>query len=134
MRQPAVSPRGFKRAVTEDIAPIYLDTHYNLYPDSPVAEETLQVIGAAMAETGIVELGRLGLSRREWMVAVERRGQRGAARCRRPPGDAVRSVASRGMRRRDGRDRSRDQRTGSFDRTAYRDRYQAALRELIKPR
>src|SRR5207248_6799661 len=53
-----------------------------------------------MAETGIVELGRLALSRREWMVAVERRGQRGAlhiARCRRPPGGAVRSVASRGM-------------------------------------
>src|SRR5207253_2654972 len=33
-----------------------------------------------------------------------------------------------GCRRRDGRDRSRDQGTGSFDRTAYRDRYQAALR------
>ena len=60
-------PRG-------DLDPVYLDTPYYLYPDGPVAEETLRVIGAAMAETGVVGLGRLTLSRRERMVAVEPRG------------------------------------------------------------
>ena len=35
-------PRG-------DLDPVYLDTPYYLYPDGPVAEETLGVIGAAMA-------------------------------------------------------------------------------------
>src|ERR1700760_3779279 len=60
-------PRG-------DLDPVYLDTPYYLYPDGPVAEETLQVIGAALAEAGVVGLGRLTLSRRERMVAIEPRG------------------------------------------------------------
>jgi non-homologous end joining protein Ku len=30
--------------------PVYLDTPYYLYPDGPVAEEKIGVIGAAMAE------------------------------------------------------------------------------------
>jgi Ku protein len=123
-------PRG-------DLDPVYLDTPYNLYPDGPVAEETLGVIGAAMAEAGVVGLGRLTLSRRERMVAVEPRGTGMALfmlrRCRRGPGGAVRRRRE-GSRRRDGRDRSRDHRsaTGSFDPTTYRDRYQEALRELIE--
>jgi DNA end-binding protein Ku len=54
--------------------PVYHDTPYYLYPDGPMAEETLRVIGAAMAEAGVVGLGRLTLSRRERMVAVEPRG------------------------------------------------------------
>src|SRR5437763_1862941 len=60
-------PRG-------DLDPVYLDTPYYLYPEGPVAEETLGVIGAAMAEAGVVGLGPLTLSRRERMVAVEPRG------------------------------------------------------------
>ncbi|MBV9551759.1 MAG: hypothetical protein JO032_03090 [Alphaproteobacteria bacterium] len=36
-----------------------------------MAEETLGVIGAAMAGAGVVGLGPLTLSRRERMVAVE---------------------------------------------------------------
>jgi hypothetical protein len=42
--------------------------------DGPIAAETLRVIGAAMAEVGVVGLGRLTLSRRERMVMVEPRG------------------------------------------------------------
>src|SRR5438270_6813995 len=38
----------------------------------PIAVETLRVIGEAMAEAGVVELGRLTLTRRERMVAVDR--------------------------------------------------------------
>ena len=57
-----------------DIDPVYFDSPYYLYPDGPIAVETLRVIGAAMAETGVVGLGRLTLSRRERMVMVEPRG------------------------------------------------------------
>src|ERR1700731_385030 len=38
-------PRG-------NIDPVYFDSPYYLYPDGPIAVETLQVIGAAIAEAG----------------------------------------------------------------------------------
>ena len=61
------APRG-------DLDPVYFDSSYYLYPDGPIAVEALRVIGAAMAEGGVVGLGRLTLSRRERMVVVEPRG------------------------------------------------------------
>src|SRR3954466_2169712 len=54
--------------------PVYFDSPYYLYPDGPIAVEALRVIGAAMAQAGVVGLGRLTLSRRERMVMVEPRG------------------------------------------------------------
>src|SRR5207302_7007257 len=45
-----------------------------LYPDGQMALEAVQVIGAAMADAGVVGIGRLTLSRRERMVMVEPRG------------------------------------------------------------
>ena len=123
-------PRG-------DLDPVYLDTPYYLYPDGPVAEETLRVIGAAMAEAGVVGLGRLTLSRRERMVAVEPRGA-GMALFMLRAADEVRVAQFGGVER----DLDAEmvaiaraiigQRTGSFDPAAYRDRYQEALRELIE--
>ena len=123
-------PRG-------DLDPVYLDTPYYLYPDGPVAEETLGVIGAAMAEAGVVGLGRLTLSRRERMVAVEPRGT-GMALFMLRAADEVRAAQFGGGER----DLDAEmvaiaraiigQRTGSFDPTTYRDRYQEALRELIE--
>jgi Ku protein len=59
-------PRG-------DLDPVYFDSSYYLFPDGP-AVEALRVIGAAMAEAGVVGLGRLTLSRCERMVMVEPRG------------------------------------------------------------
>ena len=123
-------PRG-------DLDPVYLDTPYYLYPDGPVAEETLRVIGAAMAEAGVVGLGRLTLSRRERMVAVEPRGA-GMALFMLRAADEVRAAQFGDVER----DLDAEmvaiaraiigQRTGSFDPTTYRDRYQEALRELIE--
>ena len=123
-------PRG-------DLDPVYLDTPYYLYPDGPVAEETLRVIGAAMAEAGVLGLGRLTLSRRERMVAVEPRGG-GMALFMLRAADEVRAAQFGGVER----DLDAEmvaiaraivgQRTGSFDPTTYRDRYQEALRELIE--
>ena len=60
-------PRG-------ELDPVYFDRPNYLYPDGPIAVETLRVIGAVMAEAGVVGLGRLTLSRRERMVMVEPRG------------------------------------------------------------
>ena len=123
-------PRG-------DLDPVYLDTPYYLYPDGPVAEEVLGVIGAAMAEAGVVGLGPLTLSRRERMVAVEPRGT-GMALFMLRAADEVRAAQFGGVER----DLDAEmvaiaraiigQRTGSFDATTYRDRYQEALRELIE--
>jgi DNA end-binding protein Ku len=120
-----------------DIDPVYFDSPYYLYPDGPVAVETLRVIGAAMAEARVVGLGRLTLSRRERMVMVEPHGT-GMALFTLRAADEVRPaqflaaegdldaemVAIAGAIIR--------QRTGTFDPSTYRDRYQEALRELIE--
>src|ERR1700730_4983926 len=123
-------PRG-------DLDPVYFDSSYYLYPDGPIAVETLRVIGAAMAEVGVIGLGRLTLSRRERMVMVEPRGTgielftlRAAGEVRAPQfgsaeGDLdAEMVAIAGAIIR--------QRTGQFDPSAYRDRYQEALQQLIE--
>ena len=114
------------------IDPVYFDSPYYVYPDGPIAVGALRVIGAAMAEAGLVGLGRLTLSRRERMVMVEPRGTgmalftlRAAGEVRSPQfgsdeGDLdAEMVAIAGAIIR--------QRTGQFDPSAYRDRYQEAL-------
>ena len=90
-----------------------------------------------MAEAGVVGLGRLTLSRREGMVVVEPRGT-GMALFTLRAAEEVRA-AQFGMA-----EGELDaemvaiakaiiaQRTGSFDPTTYRDRYQEALQELIR--
>jgi DNA end-binding protein Ku len=120
-----------------EIDPVYFDSPYYLYPDGPIAAETLRVIGVAMAEAGVVGLGRLTLSRRERMVIVEPRGT----------GMALFTLRAANEVRASQFDNSEGelaaemvaiaraiiaQRTGSFDPTTYRDRYQDALREMIE--
>ena len=120
-----------------DMDPVYLDSPYYLYPDGPVAVETVRVIGAAMAEAGHAGIGRLTLSRRERAVMVEPRGTgmtlftlRAAEEVRtasfsKPEGEVdAEMVAIAGA--------IMTQRTGAFDPNAFRDRYQEALRELIE--
>ena len=121
----------------DDIDPVYFDSAYFVYPDGPIAVEVLRVIGAAMAKVGVVGLGRLTLSRRERMVMVEPRGAgmalftlRAAGEVRAPQfgsaeGDLdTEMVAIAGAIIR--------QRTGNFDPSTYRDRYQEALQQLIE--
>jgi DNA end-binding protein Ku len=120
-----------------DIDPVYFDTPYYVYPDGPIAVETLRVIGAGMAEAGVVGLGRLTLSRRERMVMIEPRGigmalftLRAAAEVRASQfgsanGDLdAEMVAIAGA--------IIKQRTGKFDPSAFCDRYQEALKQLIQ--
>jgi hypothetical protein len=122
-------PRG-------DIDPVYFDTPYYLYPDGSIAVEALRVIGAAMTEACVVGIGRLALSRRERIVMLEPRGS-GMALFTLRAAEEVRAAQFG--------DNQRDldpemvaiaraiigQRLGKFDPSAYRDRYQEALRGLI---
>jgi DNA end-binding protein Ku len=120
-----------------EIDPVYFSTPYYLYADGPIAVETLRVIGAAMAELGVVGIARLTLSRRERPVMVEPRGtgmalftlraaeEVRAAQFSSPEGELdAEMVAIAGA--------IIKQRTGKFDPSTYRDRYQEALRELIE--
>src|SRR5215469_15846123 len=91
----------------------------------------------AMTETGVVGLGRLTLSRRERMVMMEPRGTGMALYTLRVAGEVRASqfghaegdldaemvaIAAAIIR----------QRTGNFDPSTYRDRYQEALQQLIE--
>ena len=120
-----------------DIDPVYLDSPYYLYPDGPIAVETLRVIGAGMAEAGVVGLGRLTLSRRERMVVVEPRGTGMALFTLRAANEVRASQFGSAESDLDGEmvaiaGAIIKQRTGAFDPSTYRDRYQEALRELIE--
>jgi len=120
-----------------DFDPVYFDSPYYLCPDGPIAVETLRVIGAAMAEAGVVGLGRLTLSRRERMVVVEPRSTGMALFTLRAAIEVRASQFSSAEGELDAEMVAIAraiiaQRTGSFDPTTYRDRYQEALRELIE--
>ena len=116
---------------------MYFNTPYYVYPDGPIAVETFRVIGAAMAEAGEVGLGRVTLSRRERPVMVEPRGA-GMVLITLRASEEVRAAAFEKS------DAEIDaemvaiartiikRRSGHFDPTAFRDRYQEALRELIE--
>jgi DNA end-binding protein Ku len=120
-----------------EIDPVYFDSAYYVYPDGPIALEALRVIGAAMAEAGVVGLGRLTLSRRERMVMVEPRGTgmalftlRAAGEVRAPQFGSVEGDLDAEMVAIAGA--IIPQRTGNFDPSTYRDRYQDALQQLIE--
>ena len=123
-------PRG-------EVDPVYFNSPYYLYPDGQMALETIRVIGAAMADAGVVGIGRLTMSRRERMVMVDPRGTgmvlitlRAADEVRVPQFskfdaaiDAEMLAIARAII---------GQRTGKFDPSRFRDRYQESLRELIE--
>ena len=120
-----------------EVDPVYFSVPYYVYPDGPIATETFGVIGAAMGEAGTVGIGRVTLSRRERLIMVEPRGAgmvaitlRSSEEVRTPSfatADGVAdaemvAVAAMIIKRR----------SGHFDPTTFRDRYQEALRELIE--
>jgi DNA end-binding protein Ku len=122
-------PRG-------EVDVVYFNSTYYVYPDGQMAVEAIRVIGAAMTEAGVVGMGRLTMSRRERMVMVDPRGAgmvlmtlRAADEVRAPQFseadgaiDAEMLAIARTII---------DKRTGSFDASKFRDRYQEALQELI---
>jgi DNA end-binding protein Ku len=123
-------PRG-------EVDPVYFNSPYYLYPDGQMALEAMRVIGAAMADAGVVGIGRLTMSRRERVVVVDPRGTgmvlitlRAAEEVRVPQFtksddviDAEMLAIARAII---------GERTGKFDPSRFRDRYQESLRELIE--
>jgi DNA end-binding protein Ku len=121
----------------DEIDELYFDTPYFVYPDGKIALETFAVIGAAMAETGRVGIGRIVLSSRERMVLIEPRGAglmmntlRSATEVRAAefgdaaePAEAEMVAVARTIIER---------RAADFDPADFRDRYQDALRELVE--
>ena len=120
-----------------EVDPVYFNSPYYLYPDDQMAVEAIRVIGAAMADAGVVGIGRLTISRRERMVVVDPRGS-GMVLTTLRAADEVRVpqfTKSEGAIDPEMLAIARaiiGQRTGKFDPSRFRDRYQESLRELIE--
>jgi DNA end-binding protein Ku len=121
----------------DEVDPVYLDTPYYVYPDGELAAETFRVIGEAMEHKNKVGLGRVTMSGRERLVLVEPRDSglvmstvRSADEVRQaefgsaPEGEIDPDMVAIA-------ETIIDRRSGEFDPTSFRDRYQDALRDLV---
>ena len=121
----------------DEVDPVYLDTAYYVYPDGELAAETFRVIGEAMAHKNKVGMGRVTISSRERQVLVEPR-EAGLVMSTDRSADEVRP-AEFGPPAKGDIDVDMvaiaesiiDRRSGPFDPTTFRDRYQDALHELV---
>jgi DNA end-binding protein Ku len=123
----------------DDIDRLYWDTPYFVLPDGKLAQEAYGVIREAMAQTEQIALGRVVLSTRERLLALEPRGKGIVAYSLRTH-DEVRSADEAFA---DIADSEADndmvaiarkiieQQEGPFDPTQFTDRYEEALRALI---
>ena len=122
----------------DTVDPLYLDTPYYVYPDGELAAETFRVIGEAMAHTSKVGLGRVTISSRERLVLVEPRDG-GLVMSTLRAGDEVRPAEFGGSIKAEAdpdmvaiAETIIERRSGTFEPSAFRDRYQDALRELVE--
>jgi DNA end-binding protein Ku len=122
----------------DDVDPVYLDTPYYVYPDGAVAAETFRVIGEAMLRKNKVGLGRVTISSRERLVLVEPLGA-GLLMSTLRSADEVRpaefDASAKGEVDADMiaiAETIIERRSGEFDPTSFRDKYQDALRELVE--
>ena len=122
-----------------DIDRIYWDHPYYLAPDGKLAQEAFGVIREALKQSKKIALGRVVLSTRERLLALEPRGRgiiawslRTADEVRDQadvfdtisddkPGAAMIAIAEKIV----------EQQAGPFDPSQFTDRYEAALRALI---
>ncbi len=123
----------------EDIDRIYWDNPYYLAPDGKLAQDAFGVIREALSRSGRIALGRIVLSTRERILALEPRGRgilayslRSDDEVRNPdemfasisdakPDAAMISIAEKII----------EQLDGPFDPTQFVDRYEQALKALI---
>jgi DNA end-binding protein Ku len=121
------------------VDPIYFESPYYMAPDGPVAEETFRVLREAMRQKGQVALSRIVLSNRERLIAISVREKgflcmtlRAANEVRshqiyfedisdEPPDQEMLQLAEQLIQ----------QKSGAFDPSDFKDRYQDALRELV---
>ena len=123
-----------------DIDRLYWDHPYFLVPDGKLATEPYAVIRAAMEEQGQVALGRLVMSTRERIVALEPRGKGIVATTLRSHDEVLdmekyfREIPSVRMDKEMVQVATKimSQKETAFDPTHFEDRYEDALRDLIK--
>ena len=124
----------------DEIDRLYWNDPYFLTPNGDIATEAFTVIREAMRETGRIALGRVVLSTRERLLALEPQGRGIVAWSLRTKGE-VRNAADYF---RDIPDEKPDknmlaiaekiieQQEGAFDPSTFNDRYEDALRALIE--
>lgn len=124
----------------DEIDRIYWDNPYYLAPDGKLAQEAFAVIRTAMEKSGQIALGRIVMSTRERILALEPRGKgilaytiRSDAEVRKPDeifsgiadvkaDPAMIAIAEKII----------EQQEGPFDPSQFVDRYEEALRALIE--
>ena len=123
-----------------DIDRIYWDNPYFLAPDGNMAQEAFNVIRDAMERSGRIALGRVVLSTRERIVALEPRGKGILAYSLRTA-DEVRNAADIFEAVSDAKpdeamiaiaEKIIEQKEGPFDPSQFTDRYEEALKALIE--
>src|SRR5688572_8975266 len=124
----------------DDIDVTYQDVPYYLAPDGKMADETFIVLREAMKKTGKVAIARLVLSSRERTVAISARGKGMLVSTLRDP-SAVRKTTEYFEEIPDQKadpemlqlaETLITQKVTEFDFSKYEDRYEVALREMIK--
>ena len=121
----------------DEIDGLYLDKPYYLAPDGPIGTDTFRVITRALKDKGKVAVGRVVISSREHMVAIQpydgtllMTTMRAANEVRAPEfrdagGDVDdEAVSLAGM--------IIEKRAGKLDPNSIQDRYQDALRNLVE--
>jgi DNA end-binding protein Ku len=123
-----------------DIDRLYWNDPYYLVPDGKVAVEAYTVIREAMAKSGKIALGRLVLHQRERQLALEPR-EKGIVVWSLRSHDEVRNAddffddipkTKADARMVDIATKIIEQQEGPFDPTTFTDRYEDALRKLIR--
>ncbi|MCF8505884.1 MAG: Ku protein [Caulobacter sp.] len=123
----------------DEIDRIYWDNPYYLAPDGKLAQEAFGVIRTALEKSGQIALGRIVLSTRERILALEPRGKgilaytiRSDAEVRRPDeifGEISSAKADPAMIAI--AEKIIEQQAGPFDPGQFVDRYEEALKGLI---
>ena len=124
----------------EDVDQIYLDSPYYVAPDGAVAEETFRVIQHAMQEKKKVALSRVVLSNRERLIALTCR-DKGLMMMTLRTADEVRDSKDYFTDIKDEEpeqemldlaERLIEQKSGKFEPSEFKDRYQEAVTEMVK--
>lgn len=119
---------------------VYQDAPYYIAPDGAMAEETFVVLREAMRKSGKLAIARLVLSSRERVIALGAREKGMFAVTLRNPSE-VRSTAAYFDAIPEGKpdaemlelaERLIEQKATTFDPKAYEDRYESALKDMIR--
>lgn len=124
----------------KDIDRLYWNVPYYLLPDEKGGVEAYAVIRAALEETGRIALGRVVMHGRERLVALEPRGKGIIAYTLRmgdevvSPADAFADIPAShpGKQMVEIARKIIEQQEGAFEPEKFEDRYESALRELIR--